>query len=189
MKSVINNEKEIIVKNSRFICMLFNVNDIDDVNKYVEIAKNKYKNATHYCYAYIIDSYQKCSDDGEPSSTAGMPMLEVLKKNDLNNVLAITIRYFGGIKLGAGGLVRAYTKSVTNALDGSIKDMVMGYNITIKFSYNLLKKIDYLLKDYTNINKNFDEDIVYSLDVTVDTYEAIKNIPECNIIINKKTYL
>ena len=113
MLSVKNNTNTIIIKNSRFICLLYQVNNIEEINKYLDEAKKTYKDATHYCYAYIIDNISKCSDDGEPSNTAGLPMLQVLKHNNLNNVLCIVIRYFGKILLGAGGLVRAYSKSVT----------------------------------------------------------------------------
>ena len=94
MKSVIDNENTIIIKNSRFICLIYQIDDVSKVDNYLENAKKKYKDATHYCYAYIIGNNSKCSDDGEPSGTAGIPMLQVLKKNNLNNVLCIVIRYF-----------------------------------------------------------------------------------------------
>ena len=80
MKSVINNENTIIIKNSRFICLLYNLDDSNKVEEYLLQAKNIYKDATHYCYAYIIGNISKCSDDGEPQGTAGLPMLQVLKK-------------------------------------------------------------------------------------------------------------
>ena len=98
---------EIIINKSRFITILTNINDIDKVKEKLEEIKKKYKDATHYCYAYIINNHEKCSDNGEPSGTAGMPILNVLKQNDLTNILCVVIRYFGGIKLGAGGLIRA----------------------------------------------------------------------------------
>ena len=104
---------EIVIQKSRFICVLDKLENKDDLENILKEIKNTYKGATHYCYAYIINSSQKYDDDGEPSGTAGNPILNVLKFNNLNNVVAIVIRYFGGIKLGAGGLVRAYTKSVT----------------------------------------------------------------------------
>ena len=107
---------EIIIQKSRFICVLDKLENKDDLENILKEIKNTYKGATHYCYAYIINSSQKYDDDGEPSGTAGNPILNVLKFNNLNNVVSIVIRYFGGIKLGAGGLVRAYTKSVTECL-------------------------------------------------------------------------
>ena len=106
-------ENTLIIKNSRFITIIYNINDINDIDKYLKLVKDKYKDATHYCYAYILPNNIKCSDDGEPSGTAGKPILDVLTKHNLNFVLAIVVRYFGGIKLGAGGLIRAYSKCIS----------------------------------------------------------------------------
>lgn len=189
MLSVTDNENVIIIKNSRFICLLYHLDDINEVNNYLENAKNKYKDATHYCYAYIINNISKCSDDGEPSGTAGMPMLQVLKKNNLNNVLCIVIRYFGKILLGANGLVRAYSRSVSECLENHIVTLKKGYNITITFNYDNLKIIDYILKDIIIINKDFKDNITYDLDVDYDIYYKLKNINNCSIIINKDIYL
>jgi len=113
MRSVLFNEDLLVVKNSKFITLIYQVRTKEEVNFYLEEVRVKYPNATHYCYAYIIDLDKKESDDGEPSGTAGIPILQVLEKNELNQVLCIVVRYFGKIKLGAGGLVRAYTKAVT----------------------------------------------------------------------------
>lgn len=114
---IINNnvENEIIIKKSRFITKLIYIDDIDEVNKIIDNLKKEYKKATHICYAYIIDGKEKAVDDGEPSGTAGRPILNVIQKKSVTNVLAVVIRYFGGIKLGAGGLVRAYTNSISDA--------------------------------------------------------------------------
>ena len=114
-----NTSNEIIIKNSRFICYLYKIKELDDVSKYLSDIKNICKDATHYCYAYILNDKSKSSDDGEPSGTAGFPILKVLENNDLNNILAIVVRYFGGIKLGAGGLVRAYSSAVSECLNNA----------------------------------------------------------------------
>lgn len=189
MLSVTNNINTIIIKNSKFICLLYQINDISEVNDYIENAKKLYKDATHYCYAYIINNISKCSDDGEPSNTAGLPMLQVLKYNKLNNVLCIVIRYFGKILLGAGGLVRAYTKSVTECLKEHIVNLEKGYNITITFNYNNLKQIDYLINNNKILNKSFENIITYNLNVSIDTYNQLKNSNICKIKINKNIYL
>ena len=97
-----NVKNEIIINKSRFITFLFKLNKKDDVETLINKVKNEYKDATHYCYAYIIDGYMKCTDDGEPSKTAGAPLLNVLEKNKLDHILVIVVRYFGGIKLGTG---------------------------------------------------------------------------------------
>lgn len=106
-------ENEIIVKKSRFITKLYYLEDENKVKDIIESLKKEYKKATHICYAYRINCKEKAFDDGEPSGTAGRPILNVLQKKDINNVLCVVIRYFGGIKLGAGGLTRSYSKSAS----------------------------------------------------------------------------
>ena len=166
---------EIIINKSRFITILTNINDIDKVKEKLEEIKKQYKDATHYCYAYIINNHEKCSDNGEPSGTAGMPILNVLKQNDLTNILCIVIRYFGGIKLGAGGLIRAYSTSASVALNKAIiTNLVNGYNITIEFSYNNLKQIDYLLKNI-DIKKDYQTNITYNFNITETKFNQIEN--------------
>lgn len=166
---------EIIINKSRFITILTNINDIDKVKEKLEEIKKKYKDATHYCYAYIINNHEKCSDNGEPSGTAGMPILNVLKQNDLTNILCVVIRYFGGIKLGAGGLIRAYSTSASEALNKAIiTNIVNGYNITIEFSYDNLKQIDYLLKNI-DIKKDYQTNITYNFNITETKFNQIEN--------------
>ena len=150
MKTIKNDTTNtIIINKSKFICELIKVYNIDDIEKSLTNIKNKYKDATHYCYAYIIGNIKRFNDDGEPGGTAGMPILNVLENNDLNNILCVVIRYFGGIKLGAGGLVRAYSNSVTKALENiEIKELKEAYEISINFKYDNVKNIDYILKNY-----------------------------------------
>lgn len=182
---------EIIIKNSRFICIIHKIYDVNNIDNYLNNIKSKYKDATHYCYAYIIDDKKKFSDDGEPSGTAGSPILQVLDKNDLNYVLCIVIRYFGGIKLGAGGLVRAYSKSVTEVFKKiTLKKLVKGYNVDIIFDYNYINKINYLLKNISIIKKNFGNKITYNLDIDILTYNTLNkfnNIIKIKII--KQIYI
>lgn len=166
---------EIIINKSKFITILTNINDIDKVKEKLEEIKKQYKDATHYCYAYIINNHERCSDNGEPSGTAGMPILNVLKQNDLTNILCVVIRYFGGIKLGAGGLIRAYSTSASVALNkATITNIVNGYNITIEFSYNNLKQIDYLLKNI-DIKKDYQTNITYNFNITETKFNQIEN--------------
>lgn len=111
---------EIEIKKSRFICHLFRVTTEDEARAHIESVRKEHWNANHNCTAWIIgdqQANQRSSDDGEPSGTAGMPMLEVLRRRELTDTLAIVTRYFGGVMLGAGGLIRAYGGSVTEALD------------------------------------------------------------------------
>ena len=190
MQTIKNNtDYETIIKNSKFICYLYKVKDINDVNNYLHSLKKEHPDATHHCYAYIIDTIKKSSDDGEPSGTAGIPILKVLENNNLNYILAIVIRYFGGIKLGAGGLVRAYAKSVTNNLSNdNLVSLVKGYNIDIEFEYNQTKEIDYLLKDITINNKSFDSTVKYNIDIPTTLLETII-LNNINYIINKEIYI
>lgn len=167
MKSIDKNIKnEIIIKKSRFICHLYQVNNIDDIKQKINYIKDEYKDATHNCYAYICGNLKKMSDDGEPSGTAGLPILNILETNKLDNVLAIVTRYFGGIKLGANGLVRAYADSVKGALDKiNIIELIKGIKIKIEFSYDNVKQIDYLLKDFDITEKNYNSNITYILNL------------------------
>ena len=118
---------EIIIHKSKFITIITPINSKEEITKILNKVKKEYKDATHYCFAYIIDSEEKCDDNGEPSGTAGLPILKVLKINNLTNVLCLVVRYFGGIKLGAGGLIRAYSTSASEALNKcTIKDIKSG---------------------------------------------------------------
>lgn len=172
-----NSNYQIEIKNSKFIGCLFKINNKDDVNKYLEIVKDTYKDATHYCYAYILEETHKASDDGEPGGTAGMPILNVLQSNNLINILAVVVRYFGGIKLGAGGLVRAYSKCVKETLDhNEIIMLENGINVNIYFSYENVKDIDYLLKNEIINDKEYNELIRYNISINEEKLLEIKDL-------------
>ena len=156
-----------IVNKSRFITYVYKVNNVLEVNEKIDDLKIKYKDATHSCYSYIIDNIKRFNDDKEPSHTAGMPILNVLESKNLNYVLAVVIRYFGGIKLGAGGLVRAYTNAVSNTISNEfiipIKKMLKK---RITFDYSYINKVNYILKENKITYKEFDKDVIYEF-----TYE------------------
>lgn len=166
------------INKSIFICCLYKINSINEVKIHLEEAKNTFKDATHYTYAYIIDEARKSSDDGEPGGTAGVPIMEVLLKHELNYVLCIVIRYFGGIKLGAGGLVRAYRKSACIGIDNStLLNLVDGYKIEITASYEEQKNIEKLIKNYT-FSKTYTDIVKYELNIKQDDINILnsKNI-------------
>lgn len=171
---------EIEIQKSRFICYMDIVHSEEEVKDKISRIKNEYQGATHYCYAYIIDNVKRFQDDGEPGGTAGMPILHVLDSNELQHVVAIVIRYFGGIKLGAGGLVRAYTNSVSECLNkNEIVKLEECNLISIEFDYSNLKQIDYLLQNYSIINKTFNEKVIYAVAVEKDGLDKfISNIIE-----------
>ena len=112
---------QIVEKKSKFIANIFYIDSIEEAEEIIKNTKKKYYEAKHNCYAYIVidkdgNIVERCSDDGEPSGTAGQPILSILKGNNLCNIVVIVTRYFGGILLGTGGLVRAYSQATTNAL-------------------------------------------------------------------------
>ncbi len=163
----INNE--FIIKNSKFITILFPIKNTEEIKKYLEEVKLLYPKATHYTYAYKYNDIKKSSDDNEPSGTAGIPMLNILDKENINNILVVTVRYFGGIKLGAGGLLRAYSKSLCLALDKAIlKELTKGYLVEITFSYEKQKEINILLKDMTITSKEFLDNIKFLVEIPKD---------------------
>ena len=172
MRTIANDiENEIIIKKSKFICHLYRVHDISDITKKLDYINTKYSDATHNCYAYICGNLKKMSDDKEPSGTAGMPMLNLLEINNLNNILAIVTRYFGGIKLGANGLVRAYADSVKEALNkAEIINLIPGLKIKIEFNYDNIKQIDYILKEYDIEKKEFANTIFYTINIGSNDY-------------------
>lgn len=151
-------QHEIEIKKSRFLCSLARVSDEDAAKAFIQVIKKDHWRANHNCSAFVVgerDEIQRSSDDGEPSGTAGSPMLEVLKKRELSNVVAVVTRYFGGTKLGAGGLIRAYSQSVSHALDavgivrGSLQqqvDCVIAYPLLGKLQ-NFLDNQPYALHE------------------------------------------
>ncbi|HBM3862013.1 TPA: YigZ family protein [Listeria innocua] len=163
---------EIIIEKSRFICHIKRIKTESEAQTFIQTIKKEHRDATHNCSAYIIgenDQFQKAHDDGEPSGTAGVPMLEVLKKKALKNVVVVVTRYFGGTKLGAGGLVRAYGGAVSEAIQTiGIIECKLATIIECSFAYPLLGKIENALeqKNYQIVHKEFTEKVV--LQVFVD---------------------
>ena len=159
-------EHTLVIKKSEFICTLIPLNDENKINETIDYYKDKYKDATHNCIAYLVGTKERANDDGEPSGTAGLPMLNVLKKQELSNIIAIVTRYFGGIKLGAGGLTRAYSQAVVEALkEANIveKHLIDVYDVS--FDYSFTKKFEHLLKvnAIDCINKEYSEQVTYRL--------------------------
>lgn len=141
-------EGEIIEKKSRFIATVLPVSSEEEANQILEHLRKKYWDATHNCFAYVLGEnheIQRCSDDGEPSGTAGRPMLDVLLGEDIHDVLVVVTRYFGGTLLGTGGLVRAYSKAVKEGLEHScVIEKCLGKKYCIDTDYNGIGKIQYI---------------------------------------------
>ncbi|PKM77942.1 MAG: YigZ family protein [Firmicutes bacterium HGW-Firmicutes-15] len=170
---------EFIIKKSRFISILIPLSQLQDVEKELNDAKQKYPRANHYCFAYIIrqdgSSLERCSDDGEPSGTAGWPILNVLKKKKLENIMAIVVRYFGGTLLGTGGLVKAYTLAVQSSLDEA-KAVTMEYShsLLVRFNYNHYGSFEKL---FFNI-MNQVTDVQYTDVVSIEIWIAVDKLDD-----------
>ncbi|MFS0656779.1 YigZ family protein [Bacillus sp. 179-C3.3 HS] len=163
-------EHEIVIEKSRFICHIQRAVSEEEAQAFIQSIKKEHWNATHNCSAYLIgehDLIQKANDDGEPSGTAGMPMLEVLKKRKLKDTVVVVTRYFGGIKLGAGGLIRAYGKSVSEAINHvGIVERCLMRTMHTTIDYTWLGKVENELRASSFQLK----EIHYAEDVIFETY-------------------
>ena len=169
-------ESEINVKKSQFICHLFPTKTKKESKEIILKVNEQYSDATHNCTAYIVSDGEGFDDDGEPGGTAGKPMINVLRKNELHNVTAVVTRYFGGIKLGAGGLVRAYSKSVMEAIGEAEILEIEEYDVyTITFEYSEIKTADGEVR--TNnldvIDKQYSDKVSYDV-VSKDNRDILK---------------
>ncbi len=180
---------EIVIEKSRFITSIYKVSSIEEVNDILASVRKKYYDATHNCYAYILEEGKiaKAYDDGEPSKTAGFPILDVLKKNDLDNVLCIVTRYFGGILLGAGGLTRAYSQSAASVLK-KVKFFEKLYlnKIIISIDYKEYNALKTNLK-CSILDESFQSNVNMTLGIKDEDYkdqiDLINNITKGNALI------
>ena len=136
---------EIEVEKSKFIGILMPFFNKDNLKNEIEKIKIRFPKARHYCYAFVLDNEFKYSDDGEPQGTAGIPILEVMKKSNVTDCAVVVTRYFGGILLGAGGLTRAYTKGASIAIKSAgVVEKVKGLKISFEMEYDLFGKVQYI---------------------------------------------
>lgn len=167
---------EIIIEKSTFIGYAKPIKTEEEAVEFVNEIKKKHKDATHNVWAYTVGptmNIQRYSDDGEPQGTAGIPTLEVIKKEDLRDVVVVVTRYFGGIKLGAGGLVRAYTKGAKVGLEAAkIIEKVMYKEVKIKIDYNQLGKVQ---NETMNLGY-FIKDTIYEDNVEIIVYSKLEDV-------------
>ncbi len=170
-----NVQVEVVEKKSKFIANLFYVENIEQAENIIKSTKKQYFDSRHNCIAYrIIDDgriIEKSSDDGEPSGTAGAPMLNILSKNNLVNVLIIVTRYFGGILLGTGGLVRAYSESLIKAIEKSTKlEIDIGMQMEIVVEYSQFERFKYYCRnnEINIINSKYEENIICIIELEED---------------------
>lgn len=173
-------EGEIVEKKSRFIATVRKVESEEEAVSFIEEMKKKYWDARHNCSAFVIGrraELTRCSDDGEPSGTAGRPMLEVLLGEGVRNVAVVVTRYFGGTLLGTGGLVRAYTQAVKEGLANSIVGVERaGYEILIEIDYNGVGKLQYLMgqRNIEPVNSEYAETVRFTLVIPVEKCEELR---------------
>lgn len=164
-----NKNDEVVIKNSRFIGYLFYVESLEDIKLKIDELNNSFKDFTHLVYAYRLPDKQKAFDDGEPGGTAGNPILDVINKNNLVNVLIVVIRYFGGVKLGAGGLIRAYSKAARELIFlDNLKEYINYNYYELRASYEDKKLLTNLTNNLEVIKKDFKDEIVYIIRVRDD---------------------
>ena len=191
-----NGSGEIEEKKSRFICHIFKIKSEEEAEEYITAVKKKYWDARHNCWAYSIGENQpalRCSDDGEPSGTAGKPMLEVLTGQELHNVVAVVTRYFGGVLLGTGGLIRAYQAAAKEGIKNSdVAQVCDGITAVITTDYNAYGKLQYICNDNNVdiIDTDFGANVTIKLAAEMsvcDTFEKkLMDTFAGNVVLNDK---
>lgn len=172
---------EIVEKKSRFIATLEKIETEEEALAFIARIKKQYWDARHNCYAFVAGSnqeLQRCSDDGEPNGTAGRPMLDVLLKEDMHNLVVVVTRYFGGTLLGTGGLVRAYQKAVQEGLKNSIIiEKMQGRTLVIGTDYNNVGKIQYILaqQEITTMDSAYTDKVELKVMVPVERLDGLKD--------------
>ncbi|VDG17956.1 hypothetical protein MUDAN_BIHEEGNE_00482 [Lactiplantibacillus mudanjiangensis] len=172
------------IKKSRFIAQLFRISDEADAQQKIAAVRAAESKANHHCFAYVLgddDHIQRMSDDGEPSGTAGIPILEALKLNEVHDVLAVVTRYFGGIKLGAGGLIRAYNNTPVQAIQqiGKVQRL-LETKLAITIDYRHVDALNYYLTQHQLATLQTD----YGVAVTMVIAVAVPAVPDTKIEIN-----
>ena len=172
---------EFVEKKSTFITHLVRVTNEEEAREFIQKMKKKHYDATHVCSCYVVgdnNEITRANDDGEPSGTAGAPMLDVLVKNEIKNVCATVIRYFGGTKLGTGGLVRAYGGGVINALkNATLVERKDALEIRLELDYSLNGKIEYEIEKTNFIvnNLEYTDKIIYTIYVMEEDYDSFQS--------------
>lgn len=180
-----NSSAEIVEKKSKFIANIFYVQNEQEAEEKISEIRKKYYDARHNCYAYsIIENntvLNRASDDGEPSGTAGMPMLNILIKKELVNVLVVVTRYFGGILLGTGGLVKAYSEATISAIEkASFSKIERGIELEVVLDYPDFEKFQYYVKknNFKITNAKYKEKIICKIELTNDEKDNFINLIE-----------
>ena len=162
-------EEEVIVEQeiskSKFLTYLAPIASEDEAKEYLREVKRLHPKATHHCSAYVVGDIERSNDDGEPASSAGLPMLQTLRGNELDGVIAVVVRYYGGIKLGVGGLIRAYSSSVTQAIDhATILVPLLMSRVKLTFPYEHINAVETLCEGVSEIvDREYDDLVHYTI--------------------------
>ena len=189
-----NTSAEITEKKSKFIANIFYVETVEEAEERIKEIKTLHRDARHNCFAFSIyndgNIINRFSDDGEPSGTAGSPMLNIINSKTITNILVVVTRYFGGILLGTGGLVRAYTGAFSEALNNiTIVKKDLGKRISILVTYNDLEKLKYYLnkKEIQIVDLEYGENVKVIVDITDEKLDVLNNsINDLNFNIIEK---
>lgn len=171
-------QAELIVKKSRFIAHVAPVQSEADAWSFIERIRAGHRDATHNCFAFKAGSVQRMSDDGEPSGTAGRPILDVLEKQGLSDTVIVVTRYYGGILLGAGGLVRAYSQAAVAGVEAAgVVSAVLAVDLAITLNYSQVGKVQHLLaqRGALTLDSHFGQDVVITCRVVVTAAEGLEN--------------
>ena len=180
-KEVVANE--LVIEKSRFICYAKGIDSVEEATEFLSEVKKKNYDATHNCYAYVCFGKAKFSDDGEPQGTAGQPMYETLKNSGVDGVVAVVTRYFGGVKLGAGGLVRAYSAAVADCLKKAGRvEMRECKKLFVEIDYSLLKTVRRALE-----GKAVEESVSYGARVAIEYLILSQSETNITDIVVEKT--
>ncbi|CAM4216103.1 YigZ family protein [Erysipelothrix inopinata] len=177
------------IKKSKFITYLMPVETEDEAKDYLKLVKKMHPKATHHCSAYIVKGIERSNDDGEPASSAGLPMLEVLRGNRMEGVIAVVVRYFGGTELGVGGLIRAYGSSVTLGIqEAEILRPQIIYIYVLKFDYQYTNDVENFLASIGTVeNREYTDRAEYTVYLQDEsTIKELEDITRGTIIINKE---
>lgn len=179
---------EFIINKSRFITYLQRVESEEESSQFISEIKKLHPKATHHCQATLInENIQGSNDDGEPSGTAGIPMLEILRKKNMELIAAVVVRYYGGVKLGAGGLIRAYSKGVNDTLNKTKIYQVLNmdkYKVTVDYAH--ADQVEHLLLDKDLLTKDYEMDVAFTfLNNDINFNNQINEITSGQAIIEK----
>ncbi len=168
---------EIEIKKSKFISYLFPISSEEEAKNHITYLRKLHPNAAHHCYAYVVGEIQRSNDDGEPGNSAGIPILKEIIHSHLTNTLCVVVRYFGGIKLGVGGLIRAYSSSAKEVIShAKLYQLVKINQYQIIFDYPFIDKIEYLLSNTTILEKNYDEKVSYLYLSNEDYFDKLNEL-------------